>query len=134
MRLVGYGKDLLIYFQKYNLKLRIIIVDSSIAYEVHIDPVLVKEEKKWYVFVGVEIKEFENIPLELFCLLLPKTKYAIITTKSDEFQEANDIFTIHSYLNLILKNHILIRCNFDSIRYFGIDDSRIEIYFYVPFN
>ena len=48
------------------------LVNFSIAYEVHIDSVFVKEEKKWYFFVEVEVKEFEDIPLEKNYLLLLK--------------------------------------------------------------
>jgi len=54
------------------------------AYEVHIEPKEYKETKNFYVFVGVEVDEVEDLPLETFVKVLPASKYAVFTLKGKE--------------------------------------------------
>ena len=120
-------------FEKFKPELESIVMNPTIAYEVHIDPVIAKEEKKWYIFVGVEVKKIDAIPLELFCVILPKTKYAIYTTKGNEFQNAND----YLYNKWLPKSKFKESYSFqiqayDSKRYFGMENMESEIDFYVP--
>lgn len=110
-----------------------IIVNPTMSYEVHIDPVIVKEEKKWYVFIGVEVKEFKNIPLEMFCKILPKTKYAVFTAKGDDFKKAND-FIYHEWLpkSKYEEAYSYQIQAYDSERFFGMEDPNSEVDFYIP--
>ncbi|NHJ46856.1 MAG: GyrI-like domain-containing protein [Asgard group archaeon] len=109
------------------------VVNPNMSYEVHIDPVVVKEEKKWYVFIGIEVKSFENIPLEMFCKILPKTKYAVFTAKGDEFKTANDTIYNEWLPNSKHKEaHSYQIQAYDSNRFFGMDNLDSELDFYVP--
>ncbi|NHK31564.1 MAG: GyrI-like domain-containing protein [Asgard group archaeon] len=114
-------------------KIKDIIVNPNMNYEVHIDPTIVKEEKRWYVFIGVEVKTFDNIPLEMFCKILPKTKYAVFTAKGSDFKTANN-FIYNEWLPK--SNHkeaysYQIQA-YDSNRFFGMDNPDSELDFYVP--
>ncbi|MHA1125804.1 MAG: GyrI-like domain-containing protein [Candidatus Heimdallarchaeota archaeon] len=119
--------------EKVKPQLIEIIVNPTQYYEVHIDPVIEKEEKKWYVFIGVEVKKFENIPLEMFTKILPKTKYAIFTTKGDSFQTANN-YLYNEWLpkSKHKESHSYQIQAYDSNRFFGMDDPNSEIDFYIP--
>ncbi|MHA1557781.1 MAG: GyrI-like domain-containing protein [Candidatus Heimdallarchaeota archaeon] len=109
------------------------IINPTISYEVHIDPVVVKEEKKWYVFIGVEVKNFDNAPLEMFCKILPKTKYAIYTAKSTNFREANDyIYKEWLPKSKYKESHSFQIQAYDSTRFTGMGENESEIDFYIP--
>ena len=109
------------------------IINPNMSYEVHIDPVVVKEEKKWYVFTGVEVKDFVNIPLEMFYNVLPKTKYAIFSAKSNKFKKAND-YIYNEWLpkSKFKESHSYQIQAYNSNRFKGMNDPSSEIDFYVP--
>ncbi|HUU78338.1 MAG TPA: GyrI-like domain-containing protein [candidate division Zixibacteria bacterium] len=110
-----------------------IIVNPNLSYEIHIDPVIGKEEKKCYVFIGVEVKEYKNIPLEMFCKTLPKTKYAIFTAKGDNFKTANK-FLYNEWLpkSNYKESHSYQIQAYDSKRFFGMENPDSEVDFYIP--
>ena len=65
---------------KYSKLLKGISIDRDIAYEVHLEPEEFKKTKKYYVMVAMEVKESNEIPLEMFIKILPKSDYLIFTT------------------------------------------------------
>ena len=57
------------------------VIAPKIAYEVHIAPEAPEDKKEFYVFVGVEVKNLSEMPLEMFGKILPAAKYALFTFK-----------------------------------------------------
>lgn len=103
------------------------------AYEVHLQPEDYKETGKFYVYVGVEVREIEEMPLEMFCKTFPMTKYAVFTFKGEKMSQGgehiwnewlpnSDYHEAHPYMALA----------YDKDRFFGLDNPKSEIDFYVP--
>jgi AraC family transcriptional regulator len=59
---------------------------SESGYELWIDFNEVKDTKNKYIFVGMEIKKIEDVPLELVTRILPATRYAVFTLKGPEIR------------------------------------------------
>jgi AraC family transcriptional regulator len=60
------------------------VIDPNVGYEVHIEPEEYGETQCFYVMVGVEIAEIENLPLELSVKVLPAGTYALFTLRGSE--------------------------------------------------
>jgi len=58
------------------------LVNLNIGYEIHIEPEEYIETKNYFVFVGTEIKDYNDVPLEMFIKVLPKIKYLFFTAKA----------------------------------------------------
>ncbi len=54
---------------------------KEFGFEVHIEPGDYKKKKKFHVFVGIEVKNYDFFPLDMFYKVFPKTKYLFFTTK-----------------------------------------------------
>lgn len=114
--------------------IREIAINPEINYEIHIQPADYEKNKKFYVFVGVEVNITGEIPLEMFNKTLQATKYAKFTFKgknmfrggeyiwkewlpgSDEYEEA------HPYLIQV----------YDSNRFKGMDNGESELDYMIP--
>ncbi|HVP36292.1 MAG TPA: GyrI-like domain-containing protein [Terriglobales bacterium] len=59
---------------------------SESGYEVWIHLENERDSKNKYVFVGVEVEQIEDLPLELVAKILPETRYAVFTLKGREFK------------------------------------------------
>ena len=62
------------------------LVDESVAYEIHIEPPDYAETKRFYVFVGVEVKQLSALPIECCYRLLPAGAYAVFTLVGPEIK------------------------------------------------
>jgi AraC family transcriptional regulator len=60
------------------------LVNPDVAYEVHTQPEESGDVVNWSVFVGMEVENLENIPVELMVKVLPPTRYAVFTLKGQE--------------------------------------------------
>lgn len=58
--------------------------DPSVGFEVHIFTDETESTGHREVFVGIEVVELEEVPLELVVKILPPTKYAVFTFKGAE--------------------------------------------------
>lgn len=122
--------EIMTNYKEYLLELQ---VNPEYYYEVHVVPKIAKEEKKWYIFTGIEVKDIGKMPLEMFSKKLPKTKYAVFTAKGEDFLKAND----YIYNNWLPKSKYKESFTFqiqlyDSKRYKGLDNEESEIDFYIP--
>ena len=109
-------------------------VDKGVAYEIHIQPKDYEETKKYYIFVGIKVKELNEMPIEMVGKVFEGTMYAIFTFKgedmfnggeyiwqdwlpnSSDYEEAFSYF-IEAY---------------DETRFFGLDSEDSEIDYYIP--
>jgi len=60
------------------------IKDPEVGYEVHITHEETTAKGHYEVFVGVEIAQLEDVPVELSVKILPPTKYAVFTLKGEQ--------------------------------------------------
>ncbi len=60
------------------------VVNPEVAYEVHLYNADTISKGFFDIFVGVEIKAVNNLPLELLVKILPPTQYAIFTIKGKD--------------------------------------------------
>ncbi len=119
--------------QKNKKKIQKYLVDPDISYEVHIDPEVSKEENKWYIFVGKEVENLEVMPLQMFHKILPKTRYAVFTSKGNNYLQANDVIYKEWLPDSNFDESFSFQIQvYDSKRYFGLDNEESEIDFYIP--
>lgn len=60
------------------------IVDNEVAYEVHVEHEETKLKGHSEVFVGVEVEELEDVPVEMLMKTLPPITYAVFTLKGQQ--------------------------------------------------
>jgi len=82
--------------QKYSFLLEKLNQQPKIAYEIHIEPTEYEKSQKFYIFVGIAIGHFDEIPLEMTIKQFPLTVYAEFTTKMSENTMAEFVF--HKWL------------------------------------
>ena len=102
------------------------------SYEVHIEPEEYKETKKYYVFVGMEITEIEEIPIEMFIKTLPESKYLTFTTKMADKDNCEDVFWEWMPNNGYMQAHPFMLQGYDGKRYKGLDNPKSEIDWFIP--
>ncbi len=78
---------------KYKFILEKLNRHPNLAYEIHIEPADFEKTKKFYVFVGIVIDYFDEIPLDMVIKQLPMTQYAEFTTTMTENTIAEYIFS-----------------------------------------
>ena len=105
---------------------------SDAGYEVWID-FEGEVEGNQYVFIGVEVKHLEDVPLELVARILPETRYAIWNLKG------NEIFSDWSFKILdwvseagLEQSYTYTIEYYDPARFKGMGDPQSELDIYVP--
>jgi len=119
--------------KKYSLLLTKISVDYNIGYELHLEPKEYANTRKYYVMVGTEVSNIEEIPLEMFVKILPKITYILFTTTIENKLEIGGII----YKQWIPENGFeqafpYIIQGYDGKRYKGLDDPKSEIDWFIP--
>nr|AAU85412.1 uncharacterized protein conserved in bacteria [uncultured archaeon GZfos12E1]QNO53895.1 hypothetical protein LBDBNMAG_00030 [Methanosarcinales archaeon ANME-1 ERB6] len=108
--------------------------NKNIAYEIHIQPKDYKETKKFYVYVGVEVTELAEMPLEMCGKVFPATMYAIFTFKGkDMFRGGEYIWQewLPNSENYEEAYPYFIQA-YDKMRFHGLDNEKSEIDYYIP--
>ena len=60
------------------------IKEHEVSYEVHIEHADTQEKGEYEVFVGFEVTQLEDVPVELLGKVLPPTAYAVFTLQGEE--------------------------------------------------
>lgn len=106
---------------------------DDVAYELHLQPEDYQETGKFYVYVGIEVKNLDEMPIEMFCKALPPTKYAVFTFKGEDMFNGGEYIWNEwlpnsgydeAYPYMVLAYH--------KNRYKGMEDPGSEIDFLVP--
>jgi len=119
--------------QKYSILIKSIITDLNVGYELHLEPEEYKITKKYYVMVGMEMNNIEEIPLEMFVKILPKTRYVKFTTTIEEkFKIGAYIYNTWIPEKGYEQAFPFIVQGYDAKRYKGLDDPNSEIDWYIP--
>ncbi|MHA2180998.1 MAG: GyrI-like domain-containing protein [Promethearchaeota archaeon] len=79
-------------YTKYKEFLDKIRAGDEIGFEIHIEPEDYKNAKKFHIFVGLEVRNFDFFPMEMYSKILPKTQY-IFTTSGYQGEGIDEIFT-----------------------------------------
>jgi AraC family transcriptional regulator len=118
---------------KYSNLLRKIALKNEVAYELHLEPEEFMETKNYYVMVGMEIRNFDEIPLEMYVKVLPKTSYLVFsTTMDDKFKIGGYVYRKWIPENNYEQSYPYIIQLYDRKRYKGLDDPKSEIDWYIP--
>lgn len=108
-------------------------VVNDLSYEVHLQPEDYKETGKFYVYVGVEVMELKEMPLEMFCKTFPATQYAVFTFKGEEMFRGGEYIWNEWLPNSDFNEaYPYMALAYDMNRFFGLDNPESEIDFYVP--
>ncbi len=59
-------------------------VDPKIAWELHITTDEYEKTKEYFVMVGVEVSEIEDLPAPIFAKVFPAGQYAVFTLKGEQ--------------------------------------------------
>lgn len=118
--------------KKYSILLESLIVEPGISYEVHLEPEEYERTKKYYVFVGIEVKNYDEIPLEMYVKIIPNTKYLVFTTKTTKFGMADNVFRDWLPKSDYEQSYPFIIQAYDMKRYKGLDSEDSEIDWYIP--
>ncbi|MDY6958113.1 MAG: GyrI-like domain-containing protein [Halobacteriota archaeon] len=109
-------------------------LNKETAYEIHIQPEDYKDTKKYYVFVGVEVKEFTEMPIEFVGKVFPTTMYAVFTFKGEEMFRGGD-FIWQEWLRTSSEYEEAYPCFievYNETRFFGLDNKNSEIDYHIP--
>lgn len=60
------------------------IVNPAVGYEVHIEHEETASKGHYEVFVGIEVAQLEDLPVEVSVKILPPTKYAVFTLVGEQ--------------------------------------------------
>lgn len=110
------------------------VVNPNAGYEVHVEPQEYAETKNFYVMVGVEIAEIEDLPLELSVKVLPAGTYARFTLRGNEITSNWPDAIYHEWLpgSGYQETHkFTVEC-YDGERFKGMDDPQSELDILVP--
>ncbi len=118
---------------KYSVLLKKICNNYNLAYELHLEPEEFKDTKQYYVMTGMEVATFEEIPLELFAKILPKTAYVFFTTTMEnKFKYGayvyKDWLPQHGYQ----QSFPYVLQSYDGRRYKGLEDPESQIDWFIP--
>lgn len=121
------GQRFMFLSKKYSVLLEKINAQHGVAYEIQIEPEEYKNTKKYYIFVGIEVKNYEEVPMEMFVKILPKTNYVMFTTKGRDFSEGEYVFKKWLPNSSSEQAYPYIIQAYDRKRFKALDDEESEI-------
>ncbi len=119
--------------KQYKEYLEKLSSNSTLGYELHLEPADYSTTNQYYVMVGIEIGEIEEIPLEFFTKSLPRTDYVEFTTQMARKREQGAyIYQTWMPREKITQRYPYVLQKYDSNRYRGLDDPSSEIDWLIP--
>ncbi|MFX0094744.1 MAG: GyrI-like domain-containing protein [Candidatus Hodarchaeota archaeon] len=114
------------------------VVNPDIAYEIHVwNEKEYKETGFFSAFVGLEVKDLDDVPLELVSMVLPASTYAIYTAKGKEITttRTDEVLPELDYPRLEIREYRWEIQAYDFQRFKGLEGTKIdvsELDFYIP--
>lgn len=107
---------------------------GNAGYEVWIWNEESEKTKKETGFVGVEVTEIEDLPLEMFVKVLPPSKYAVFAIKATEMHSdwGNKIYKEWLPKSNYEEAHKFLIEYYDGKRFKSMGDEESEIDIYIP--
>jgi AraC family transcriptional regulator len=119
--------------QKFSPLINRINKNPKVGYELHLEPEEYDETGKYYIMVGIEVRETSNVPLEMFVKILPKTSYIYFTTKvKDANLKVQNVYRDWIPENGFEEVYPYMIESYYSDRYKGLDDLDSEIDWFIP--
>ena len=119
-------------FEKNKEALSKYQINSTTAYEIHIEPEEYSETKKFYVFVGIEVNKIEYVPIEMFVKRIPATKYACFTFKGENMFKGGSYIWDEWYPQSNYEEELpIIIQAYDSTRFSGLGEKDTELDYYI---
>jgi len=121
-----------LYYNYFNLFSKI-CKNWNVGYELHLETEEYRETKNYYVMVGMEVDNIEDIPLEMFVKILPKIKYIVFTTTMQNKNEVG-FYIYKKWLseNGYEQSYPYLIQGYDRERYKDLNDPKSEIDWYIP--
>ena len=118
--------------KKNSKLLQKIWIRPDVGYEIHIETEEFRKNKQYYVFVGMEVTNLEEIPVDMFAKILPKTKYVMTTTKVHEFDTVEYILKDWIRKGDYEQAYPYIIQVYDYKRFKGMEHKDSELDWYIP--
>ncbi len=119
--------------KKYANFLEKLSSSSTLGYELHLEPADYHKTNRYYVMVGLEIRDSEEVPLEFFTKSLPRTDYIEFTTQMEKKREQG-AYVYQEWMPQkgIAQRYPFILQRYDPNRYRGLEDPSSEIDWLIP--
>jgi len=120
------------FYQKKKNAIEHLVSESG--YELWVDFEGEDNTKNSYIFVGVEVEELNDLPLELVARILPETRYAVFTLKGNEIKSDWPTRVTKQWLPEagLEQSFTFIIEYYDSQRFRGLEDKDSELDICVP--
>lgn len=120
-------------YYKYSVLIKKISINNNIGWELHLEPEEYKETKNYYIMVGMEMSNIDEIPLEMFAKILPKTSYIVFTSSmANKFEMGCFVYKNWMPKNNYEQNFPYVLQMYDRYRYKELDDPKSELDWYIP--
>lgn len=118
-------------YDKYKEFLDKIRAGDEIGFEIHIEPEDYDKEKKFHIFVGLEVRSFDFFPLEMYSKRLPKTKYLFFTS-GYKGEDVDSIFTEWIPESEYEQSYPYIMQTYSPKRWKGFNNPESRMDWYIP--
>lgn len=119
-------------FSRTNWRLIRKNLNSTISYEIHIEPEEYVNTRQYYVFVGFELKKISEVPLEMFIKILPSIQYLKFTAKAKDHDSGEYYFKNWFSHSKYEQAYPYIIQAYDAQRFKSLEDEESEIDWYIP--
>ncbi len=119
-------------FSRKNWRLIKKAANSTISYELHIEPEEYIETRNYYVFVGFEITDYPEVPLEMFLKTLPRIKYLTFTAKAIDLDSGEYYFKNWLPQSKYEQAYPYVIQSYDAQRFKSLEDEESEIDWFIP--
>ena len=107
-------------------------VNANVGWELHITTDEYDETKEYYVMVGIEVSEIEDLPAPTFAKALPAGQYAVFTLKGEQMTGNWSKAIYEEWLPLSAYEEAYSctfeRCDDDRFKGWGDPESEVEIW------
>ncbi|MGM0405275.1 MAG: GyrI-like domain-containing protein [Thermoplasmatota archaeon] len=113
------------------------VVDEDVSYEIHMwNQEELEENRNFIAFIGVEVDDLNNLPVELVGKVISESRYAKINLKGDEIQRWEELvykewLESSDYQVRLFGNYSLDYQRYDEKVFKGIDnlaDSELDVF------
>ncbi|MFX0170340.1 MAG: GyrI-like domain-containing protein [Candidatus Hodarchaeota archaeon] len=116
-----------------NIKIEVNLLIRSNSIEKSKNYFFFIETRNYFVLVGVEVDNVEEVPLEMFAKILSKTKYVFFTTTMEnKFERGGYIYKKWLPENNYEQAFPYVIQLYDNRRYKGLEDPNSEIDWFIP--
>ncbi len=117
---------------KYASLIKKVNPDRYMGYEVHIESDEYHTSREYCVFVGIETTNTDEQPPELFVKVLPRTAYALVTTRGMDHKPVEQLLREWVPRSSYEQAYRYIIERYDGRRWRSLEDETSEIDWLIP--